>query len=360
MPRIRPEIEPLKPYLGGPGIEEVARLYGVRDVAKLSANETPLAPFPEVQEVIAAAAADINRYPDLRCVELTEAMSKAVGVPGEFLWFGAGSSALLTNTARALGGPGRSFVYPWPSFVMYRVNAALGGAEAVEVPLDETHSVDLEAMSEAIRADTTLVYLCNPNNPTGTYQTQDEVRKFVEQAPEDTVVVLDEAYVEFVQAESSSQAVSMALERPNVVVARTFSKIYGLAGLRIGYFIGQPDTLYSLRKAQIPFTVNALAQTAALAALDFPERMAERYEMNRRGVEQLESAFEDRGIEYVPTQTNFIWFRLGPKTSDAIQALLERGTIIRLMIGEWTRVTVGTRAENDKFLADLDGVLAEV
>ncbi len=349
----------MAPYIPGPGVEEVAALYGVRDAAKLSSNEAPQPPFPEVQEAIAAAAAGVNRYPDLRYTKLTEAMSEALDIPGGCFWFGAGSSALLTNTALALGGPGRSFVYPRPSFVMYRVNTALAGAEGIEVPLNRSHAVDLEAMAAAVRPDTTLVYLCNPNNPTGAYRRQADIRRFAEQAPEDVLVLIDEAYIEYVEEERRSEAVSMALERPNVTVARTFSKIYGLAGLRIGYMIGQPDTIMSLRKSETPFTVNSAAQAAALAALGLPKRVAERREANRRGVERLQSAFRERGIEHVPTQTNFIWFRLGPETPGIIQGLLERGTIIRVTLGEWTRVTVGAPEENEKFLADLDRVLAE-
>ena len=360
MARVRPEIESLTPYEGGPGIEEIARRYGVQDIVKLGSNENPLPPFPEVQEVIAAAAAGVNRYPDGGVVGLTEALSKATGVPGECIWFGAGSAELLTTTARALGGRGRSFVYPWPSFAMYQINTSLAYAESIAVPVDEAHAVDLDAIGEAIREDTTLVYLCNPNNPTGTYVPQSEIRKFVDRVPDDTLVVVDEAYGEYVAAEDYPSAIPMAVERPNVTVARTFSKMYGLAGLRVGYMIGRPDTLGSLRKAQIPFVVNSLAQTAAAAALGFPERVAERFEMNRRGVSYMEAAFEARGIEFVPTQANYIWTRLGTETRSIIQALLERGTIIRPMTDEWTRVSIGTPEENRKFIADLDRVLATI
>ena len=360
MARIRPEIESLTPYEGGPGIDEIARRYGVRDIVKLGSNENPLPPFPEVQEVIAAAAAGINRYPDGGAVGLTEALSKAIGVPGECLWFGAGSAELLTTTARALGGPGRSFAYPWPSFAMYQINTVLGSAEGITVPLDEAHGVDLEAMLRAIRNDTTLVYLCNPNNPTGTYLPQSEIRNFVDRVPEDTLVVVDEAYGEYVAAEDHPSAIPLAVERSNVTVARTFSKMYGLAGLRVGYMIGRPDTLQSLRKAQIPFVVNSLAQTAATTALSFPDRVAERFELNRQGVRFTQAAFADRGIEFVPTQANYIWTRLGSDTPAIIQALLERGTIIRPVADEWTRVTIGTPEENRRFISDLDTVRAAV
>ena len=360
MARIRPEIVSLTPYEGGPGIEEISHRYGVQDIVKLGSNENPLPPFPEVQEVIATAAAGINRYPDGGVVGLAEAVSKAVGVPAECLWFGAGSAELLTTTARALGGPNRSFVYPWPSFAMYRINAVLGNAEGITVPLDDAHAVDLEATFRAIGEDTTLVYLCNPNNPTGTYLPQSEIRDFVDRVPEDTLVVVDEAYGEYVAAEDHPSAIPLAVERPNVTVTRTFSKMYGLAGLRIGYMIGRTDTLGALRKAQIPFVVNSLAQAAAVAALSFPERVAERFDMNREGVEYVQSAYEARGIEFVPTQANYVWTRLGPDTAAIIQALLERGTIIRPFATEWTRVTIGTPEENRRFITDLDRVRADV
>ena len=360
MARVRPEIDSLKPYQGGPSIEEISRRFGVTDIVKLGSNENPLPPFPEVQEALVAAAAGINRYPDQGVVELTERLSETVGVGPDHVWFGAGSSELLTTTARALGGRGRSFVYPQPSFAMYQINSTLANAESIPVPLDGDHAVDLDGMIGAIREDTTLVYLCNPNNPTGTYLSQAEIRAFVDRVPDGALVVVDEAYGEYVAAEDRPSAIPLAVERPNVTVARTFSKIYGLAGLRVGYMIGRPDTLGSLRKAQLPFVVNSLAQIAATTALRFPERLRERFEMNRSGVGYIESAFEARGIEFVLTQANYVWTCLGPGTRSTIQALLERGTIIRPVSDEWTRVSIGTQQENRRFVADLDHVLAAV
>ena len=360
MARVRPEIDSLKPYEGGPGVEEIARRFGVEDIVKLGANENPLPPFPEVQEALVAAAAGINRYPDQAVMGLAEELAETVGVAPDHLWFGAGSSELLTTTARALGGRGRSCVFPWPSFAMYPINSTLANARSITVPVDETHAVDLDAVLGAIRDDTTLVYVSNPNNPTGTYVPQAEIRAFAERVPDDTLVVVDEAYGEYVAAEDRASAIPLAVERSNVTVARTFSKIYGLAGLRIGYMIGRPGTLRSLRKAQIPFAVNSLAQIAATTALRFPERVRERFDMNRAAVDYLESAFEARGIEFVPTQANYIWTRLGPETRSVIQALLERGTIIRPVSDEWARVSIGTPRENRRFLADLDAVLANV
>ncbi len=321
---------------------------------ELGTNESPLPPFPEVQQAILAAATGLNRYPDGNSVDLNRALAKALGISEESIWFGAGSSELLTTVTRALGGPGRSVAYPWPSFVMYRVNSTLANAESVTSPLGDDMAIDLESLESAVRGDTTLVYLCNPNNPTGTYLTQTEVRSFVEKLPESTLVVVDEAYGEYVAAESHPTAIPLALDHPNVIVARTFSKIYGLAGLRIGYMVGVPGTLRQLRKAQIPFVVNSLAQTAAVTALRFPERIVERYEMNRQGVAYLETAFDERDIRFVPTQANFVWTRFGPGTPALVNALLKRGTIIRHGTEEWARVSVGSPEENRRFISDLD------
>ena len=241
-------------YSPGLPIEEVARRYGITDIVKLASNENPLPPFPEVSAAIAEIASGVNRYPDSGCFELTRAVSGATGIPEESLWFGAGSSELLSAVARAVGGAGTSFVFGWPSFAMYPVNAGLGGAEAIHVPLDGEQRYDLDAMAGAIRADTTLVFVCNPNNPTGTYRSHADVTAFIEGVDPDVLVIVDEAYAEYVVADDYESAIPLALERPNVVVARTFSKMYGLAGLRVGYMVGGSATLGSLKRAQLPFS----------------------------------------------------------------------------------------------------------
>ncbi len=357
MIRVRSDIDRLAPYVGSPGADEIAHRYGVRHVLRLGTNEHPLPPFPEVQDAIASAAAGLNRYPDHDATRLAEVLADTLCVPSDHLWFGAGSSELLTTTAIALGGSGSSILYPWISFEMYRINATLAGAESITVPLDEQHCLDLQAMAAAIRDDTTLIYLCNPNNPTGTYLPQSEIRAFVDQVPDTTLVVVDEAYGEFVAAEDQPTAIPLAMERPNVTVARTFSKIYGLAGLRIGYLIGRPETLHSLRKAHTPYTTNSLAQVAALAALGCPERLRERFALNRQEVEYLEAALDERGMDYASSQANFVWIRLGPSAPTIIRRLLERGTIIRTGNEEWTRVTVGTPEESRRLVSDLDLVV---
>ena len=359
MPRIRPEIESLVRYSPGLPIEEVARRYGITDIVKLASNENPLPPFPEVSAAIAEIASGVNRYPDSGCFELTRAVSGATGIPEESLWFGAGSSELLSAVARAVGGAGTSFVFGWPSFAMYPVNAGLGGAEAIHVPLDGEQRYDLDAMAGAIRADTTLVFVCNPNNPTGTYRSHADVTAFIEGVDPDVLVIVDEAYAEYVVADDYESAIPLALERPNVVVARTFSKMYGLAGLRVGYMVGGSATLGSLKRAQLPFSVNNLAQVAAMKSLEFPDRVAERVKENREGVAVLERELAARGIEVAPTQTNFIWTRLGSDAAAMSEKLMQRGVIVRPLAAEWTRVSVGTHDENGRFISALDDVLSE-
>jgi len=242
---------------------------------------------------------------------------------------------------------------------MYPINAALGGSEPIRVPLDSRHRYDLDRMAGAIRPDTTLVFLCNPNNPTGTYRAASDVRAFVEGISDDTLVVLDEAYAEYVVADDYESGIPLALTRPNVIVARTFSKMYGLAGLRVGYMIGYPDTIGSLRRAQIPFSVNSLAQIAAITSLGYPDRVVERVKVNRQGIAFLEQELDVRGIEWVPSQANFVWMRLGPDNAALCQALMERGVIVRPLSDEWARVSIGTDSENRRFFSALDGVLAK-
>ncbi len=359
MLRIRPEIERITPYRAGAGIEEIARRHGLSEVVKLASNENPYPPFPEVTEAVADAAGGLNRYPEQGAGQLTAALSEATGVPPESLWCGAGSSELLTAMARALGGEDRSFVYPWPSFVMYRVNCLLGGARGREVPLDADHRNDLEALLAAIREDTGMVVVCNPNNPTGTYRSAADLRDFLDRVPDHVLAVVDEAYAEFAVARDYGSAIALAQERPNVAVARTFSKIYGLAGLRAGYVIGHPDTLTSLRKAQIPFSVNRLAGVAAITALRFPERVEERRRRNRQGAEFLSAALRERGIEFAPTEANFLWIRLGPDTSRILEDMERRGVLVRALAEEWTRVSIGSERENRRFLEVLDEVRPE-
>jgi histidinol-phosphate aminotransferase len=355
MPAFRSDLDQIPVYQPGKPIDEVSRELGIDDIVKLASNEWPLEPFPEVIEAVTAAAAEFNRYPENSVYHVVNALSAHLGVPADHVWMGAGSTELLGCIALAVGGPGTSTVFSDPSFVMYPISAALTGAEALPVPATAVMGHDLAAMRQAIRDDTSLVFICNPNNPTGTYLPIADVAAFIDSVPERTMVVVDEAYFEFVTAADYGTAIPLAVARDNVIVTRTFSKIYGLAGLRVGYAVGQPDTLAQLRRAQVPFSVNSAAQAGALAALAHAERLIERVSDNDLARGQMEEGLASRGLDYVPSQTNFVLIRPGGDPQALSDALLHLGVIVRPM-GPFIRVTIGTPAEDRRFLEALDEV----
>jgi histidinol-phosphate aminotransferase len=357
MVRIRPEVRQIVAYTPGKPEDEVARELGLTDIAKLASNECPEPPFPEVERAIAAAAAGVHRYPDNDRFRLTEALSKHLGVPRERILIGAGSTELLLCLAGAVGGGG-SMVYAWPSFVMYRIAAKLGESEAVEVPLDAGLRHDPDALVAAVRNDTRALFVCNPNNPTGTYISGEAVRGLIQRVPEDVLVVIDEAYHEYVREPDYETMLPLAAERDNVVVTRTFSKVYGLAGLRVGYAVGSPELITELRKVQAPFSVSDLAQAAAIEALRHQRRVEERVRRNTAALERFRIELEARGVEHPPSQANFVSIRPGGDEVHLFEALLERGVIVRPMSQGWLRVTVGTEEENTRFFSALDSVLA--
>lgn len=357
MPKLRTDLDSIPTYKPGKPIEEVAREYGITDIAKLASNECPVEPFPEVVAAIAEAGRTVNRYPEDSGYRLVGALAALHGVPPESLWLGLGSTQLLMSIALATGGPGTSAIYADPSFVMYPIGCKIAMTTPIEVPLDGAMRHDLDAMAAAVREDTTLVYVCNPNNPTGTYRSGADVRAFIEAIPGHVTVVVDEAYHEYVTAPDHETMVPLVASRDNVVVTRTFSKVYGLAGLRIGYAIAAPDTITAMRKTQIPFSANSVAQVAALEALEYPERVAERSRDNAAGREMLERGFAERGLQHWVSQTNFVLFRPAGHASDTAQRLMELGVIVRPM-GPFIRVSVGTDKENRRFLEALDEVAA--
>lgn len=359
MPRFRTDIAALSPYKVGRQLADVAREHGLdpSEMIKLTANEGPEGPFPGVVDAAAAVLASSNRYPDNSCWELGHALADEMGIDFTNLMFGAGSVALLVEMATAMGGPGTSLVYGWPSFVMYRFAAIWSGSRHVEVPLDDGFRLDLDAMRATIDDETTVVVVCNPNNPTGTLHAADEIEAFIDSVPESVLVVVDEAYHEFVTEPSYRTEVPFAIERPNVVVLRTFSKIYALAAHRIGYAIGRADLLSELRKAQAPLTVNHVAQTAALASLGQPAEMERRRMENTARRHHLAGALTERGLAMAESHTNFIYFAPGGDADELVADLMTRGVIIRPMGKEWARVTIGNDDENRRFLDALDAAL---
>lgn len=367
MPRFRPDLDAIAPYVPGRSEDEIMAHYGLERVVKLASNESPVPPFPEVVAAIAAAAGDVNRYPDTTYQQLGPALADHLGVAADHLWFGGGGADLLLATTLAASGPGASVVYPHPSFVAYRLTVTIAGADAVEVPLDADHRLDIAAMTAAVRPDTRLVYVCNPNNPTGTHVPTDDVERLLDAVPESVLVVVDEAYHHYVAAGDYRSMVPLVAQRPNLAVLHTFSKIYGLAGLRLGYMVARPEVIAALRKTQLPFTATELAQVAAITALQHTDRLAERIAANAAGRRQLTDGLRERGLEYADSQTNFVFARLAGDPGAVAEALLQRGVIVRptgapaVQLGSgqtvgWLRVTIGTPTEIDEFFAAYDEV----
>lgn len=355
VPKFRSDLNSIPRYVPGKPIDEVARELGLTRIDKLASNENPEKPFPDVVAAVAQTALDINRYPDSDAYHLTRALADFYGIDPSEVWVGAGSSDLLRAIALAASGPETSSVFAWPSFVMYRICARLTGATAIEVPLTDDHGHDLDAMADAIRDDTTVIYVCNPNNPTGGHLSGEAVRRFVDAVPTDVLVVVDEAYAEYVTAEDYDSLVPEAVTRSNVVVLRTFSKVYGLAGLRVGYAVGHRDLLAQIKRTQAPFAITSVAQAAAMESLKHQDGVRERAVVNAYGRAAIVKALVDRGLDPAPTQANFVYFEPDTDAKELADALLHEGVIVRAL-GDGIRVTVGTDEENGRFIAALDAV----
>jgi len=357
VPTYRSDLDAIPQYRPGRPIEEVTRELGIESLDKLASNECPEKPFPEVIDAIAAAASGVNRYPDNDTYDLTRAIAVHQGVDPGNIWVGSGSSEVLRCAALAVGGPETSAVFPSPSFVMYRISTMVAGATPIAMPLTDAFDHDLDAMMAAIRDDTTIAYLCNPNNPTGGHIAGVDVARFIDEVPLRVLVVVDEAYAEYVTADDYRSFVDEALVRPNVLVTRTFSKIYGLAGLRVGYGIGSVDLISSLRRTQAPFSVTSASQSAALEALKHQNRVAERRNSNADERAALVGNLRDLGFSPAPTQANFVYFEPETPAAEVGEGLLHRGEIVRVL-GDGIRVTVGTPEENHRFIAALREVVA--
>lgn len=353
VPTYRSDLLSIPRYVPGKPIEEVARELGLESIDKLASNECPTEPFSEVVEAIADAARSVNRYPDNDTFALRRDLGEFHGTDPDSIWVGSGSSDLLRSIAIAVGGEGTSLVYADPSFILYRMCALLTGSSGVPVPLTQGFDHDLEAMLAAFDGTTTAVFVCNPNNPTGNHLSGESVEKFIAAVPEEVLVVVDEAYAEYVTAESFASMVPLAPRSTNVVVLRTFSKVYGLAGLRVGYAVGHADTLSALKRTQGPFAVTSLAQAAAVEALKHQSRVQERVVENAAGRRVLADALVARGYKPAPTETNFVYFEPDEDPRALADRLLRHGSIVRVL-GPGVRVSVGTDAENRRFVAALD------
>lgn len=335
------------------------------ELVKLASNETPFAPHPDVVAAAEHALRAVNRYPDPDKTLLRRRLAERFDVAPGRVAIGNGSCEILLAAADALLEPGAELVYAWPSFSMYPHLAASSGARAVEVPLDADGRHDLDRMASEVTAATRLVLVCNPNNPTATTVSIDEVERFVEALPRHVCVVIDEAYVEFSLRQDPDDSLRLVERYANVVLLRTFSKVYGLCGLRTGYALGPEEFRLAVDRVRQPFSVNSVALVAAAEALRHQDEVATRVE--RTVVERLylEEKFGERGLATTESEANFCWVSLGERDEAAVlKALTERGVIVRggAALGSegHLRVTFGTRAENDRFLHALDQALAEV
>jgi histidinol-phosphate aminotransferase len=333
-------------------------------IAKLASNESPYPPVPQVMEAVAKALATANRYPDPTNAALRRKLADRHGVPATRIAVGNGSCDVLLAAGDALLEPGAELVYAWPSFSVYPHLAAASGARAIEVPLDAEHRHDLEAMRREITVATRLVIVCNPNNPTSTALGLDEIAAFVADVPRHVCVILDEAYVEFSILQDPDESLALLDKHPNLVLLRTFSKIYGLCGLRVGYALaGSEEFRTAVDQVRQPFFCNAAAQAAALEALNHQDEVARRVERNLAERIGLEEGLRELGIEPADSQANFVWFDLGEGRDepDIVRGLAQRGVLVRAggALGRdgALRVTVGTQAENERFLEALGALL---
>jgi histidinol-phosphate aminotransferase len=344
-PRFRPILGQFAPYKpgkapSGPGGQAF----------KLSSNESPFGPLPSVVKVIAEAACDVNRYPDNGAAELTQAIADRFRVPPSHVAVGCGSVGVAQQLLEAVGEPGAEVVYAWRSFEAYPYLSDLAGATSVRVPLrDEVH--DLGAMAGAITERTRLVFVCNPNNPTGTVVHRAELESFLDRVPGDCLVVLDEAYTQYVTDAGVPDGLDLYRNRPNLAVLRTFSKAYGLAGLRVGFLIGHEPVAAAVRKTMLTFTVNAVAQAAAIASLAAEPELLERVDAVVRERDRVRGELLAQGWTVPPTEANFVWLRLGHDTDDFAEACDREGVSVRPYGGEGARVSIGDRDANNAFLA---------
>lgn len=317
---------------------------------KLSSNESPYDPLPSVRSVIANAGAHVNRYPDNTAAELIDAIATRLEVPAAHVAVGCGSVGIAQQLLEAVGEPGAEVMYAWRSFEAYPYLTELANATSVRVPLRDFRH-DLTAMAAAITDRTRLIFVCTPNNPTGTAVTRTELTAFLDQVPPDCLVVIDEAYVQYVRDPQVPDGLSLYASRPNVAVLRTFSKAYGLAGLRVGYLVGHEPVAAAVRKTMLPFTVNSIAQTAAVASLAAESELLERVELVVKERDRVRHDLLGQGWTVPPTEANFVWLPLGDRSADFTEHCDAAGVSVRPYLPDGVRVTVAEPEANDAFLA---------
>ncbi|ARG56985.1 histidinol-phosphate transaminase [Mycobacterium kansasii] len=338
--RLRPVLDGLPVYVPGKTVP---------GAIKLASNETVFGPLPSVRAAIEAAAASINRYPDNGCVELKAALAKHVGFGPEHIAVGCGSVSLCQQLVQIVASVGDEVIFGWRSFELYPPQVAVAGATAVPVPLTN-HTFDLDAMLATVTDRTRLIFVCNPNNPTSTVVPPDVLADFVKAVPARIVIAIDEAYVEYVRDGMAPDSLELVRSHDNVVVMRTFSKAYGLAGLRVGYAIGHPDVIVALDKVYVPFTVSSIAQAAAIASLNAADELLARTDAVVAERVRVVAALRDAGFDLPAPQANFVWLPLGARTRDFFERAADARIVVRPMSTDGVRVTIGAPGENDALL----------
>ncbi|MGH1449965.1 MAG: histidinol-phosphate transaminase [Pseudomonadaceae bacterium] len=351
----QPGVQKLSPYVPGKPVEELAREFGLRpdDIVKLASNENPLGPSPMAIAAIESVLPDMTRYPDGNGFALKQALADRLAVSPSMITLGNGSNDILELITRAFVGPQHEVVFSEHAFAVYPIVTQAVGARAVVVPAKDWGH-DLDAMADAITADTRLVFVANPNNPTGTWIERAELERFLARVPEQVIVVLDEAYTEYVETTDVPNGLDYLDRYPNLLVSRTFSKAYGLAALRVGYGICQPGIADAMNRVRQPFNVNSLAQAAAVATLSDDAYLAESRRINREGMAQLEAGFAALKLQWIPSRGNFIAVDVGRDAAPVFQALLRQGVIVRPVANygmpNHLRVSIGLAEENQRFL----------
>ncbi|MGH7255283.1 MAG: histidinol-phosphate transaminase [Nitrospirales bacterium] len=354
--RIHHDIASLSPYVPGTAVEDLERKFGISRAIKLASNENPLGPSPKAIAVLGEAASTLNRYPDGGARRLREALAARWKVTPDHVVLGNGSDEIIGFLARTFLAPGEEAVMADQTFVIYKMEVTAAHGVPVEVPLTEWRH-DLPRLADAITDRTRLLFVCNPNNPTGTMVTADEVQALMRRVPEQVVVVFDEAYYEYVTSQAYPETLRYVHEHRHVVVLRTFSKIYGLAGLRVGYGLTTPEIAGYLNRVRPPFNANSLAQRAALAALDDEDHVSRSRALNQNERQAVCTSLRALGFEPVPSETNFVFFDVGRDGRAVFEALLREGVIVRHIAGPMLRVTIGLPEENRAFLKALAKVL---
>jgi histidinol-phosphate aminotransferase len=353
------EISGLSPYVPGKPVKELERQLGIEKAVKLASNENPLGPSPKVIEAVTNFLPEASRYPYGDVYYLRSQLAEKLAIPADMLIFGTGSNEIIELSMRTFLAPDDHVMSPAPSFSVYGIIAQAMRSSCKWIPVKSDFSFDFDKLVENITDKTRIIFLGNPNNPTGTYFNQAELDKFMKQVPEETIVVMDEAYCEYVDAPDFPDTLKMLKDYPNMMIMRTFSKAYGLAALRVGYGIAHPTAIDMMNRVRQPFNTNMAAQIAAEAALADTDHLAKVVKENYNGKMYLYKEFEKLGLEYIPTQANFILVKTG-NGEQVFNELLKKGVIVRFLgpsLKDYIRVSIGTAEENATFIEQLKLVL---